>query len=353
MLALLKKIPGALMIVPLIAGALLNSLDQLHLAPIEAALKALGASPVVEPDGTEHYEILNLGGFTTAMTRNGAGALIGMFLLCLAAQMDWKVGARALRKGALITSTKLAVAIALGYAIGTLSDPFDGFLGLSTVAIIAALSNGNGGLFLALTGEYGTRSDSGAVSVISLNDGPFFTLAALGLMGEKLPIAALLAVLLPMVVGFLLGRNLTIRRFLAPGEKLCIPFFAFALGTTMNFSAFLNPEVLAGGLFLGVATVLLTGSASFLVLRLCGERDPVAGLAEASTAGNAVQTPLAVSLAALASAGLGRMDPERAALYESIVPAATAQISISTLVTAILCPLLVLWWVKRRPTPAA
>ena len=28
-------------------------------------------------------------------------------------------------------------------------------------------------------------------------------------------------------------------RFLTPGDKLCIPFLAFALGTTMNFSVFL------------------------------------------------------------------------------------------------------------------
>lgn len=341
----IQKLPGALMLVPLLAGALLNTVDRLHLGPVQWLLHALGASPV---PGTSHYEVLNLGGFTTAMTRQGAAALIGVFLVCVAAQMDYRVGARALKKGALITGAKFLAAVATGYAIGVLTDPFNGFLGLSVVAVVAALSNGNGGLFLALTGQFGDRSDSGAVSVISLNDGPFLTLVALGLLGEKLPLAALVAVLLPMLVGFALGRHPAMRAFLARGETLCIPFFAFALGTTMDFAVFLNGELLGAGLFLGISTVAVTGLAGALALRLGRERDVLAALAEASTAGNAIQTPLAVAMAAQAAAAAGTMATERAARFLEIVPVATAQISISTLTTAVLCPIVVTWWVRRR-----
>lgn len=82
----LKKIPGGLMIVPLLLGALLNTVDQMHLAPVEAVLKMLGAPPVETEDGQIHYELLEIGGFTTALTRNGALPLIGAFLVCVAAQ---------------------------------------------------------------------------------------------------------------------------------------------------------------------------------------------------------------------------------------------------------------------------
>lgn len=345
----LKKFPGSLMIVPLLIGALLNTVDQMHLAPVEAALKALGAPPVETVGGEVYYELLSIGGFTSALTKHGALPLIGAFLVCVAAQLNFRTGRRALKKGAIITTAKLVAAIGTGYLIGALTDPFDGFLGLSTVAIIAALSNGNGGLYLALTGQYGNRSDVGAVGVISLNDGPFFTLLALGMLGEKFPFAAFLAVLLPMLVGFALGQwSDEVRSFLSAGEKLLIPFFAFALGTGMNLGHFFNPDVVLGGLFLGLATVTLTGLASVFALRLSGEKSQVAGVAEASTAGNAVQTPFAVAAAALASTQAGVMSPERAAAYEAIVPQATAQISISTLTTALLCPLAVIFFLRRQ-----
>lgn len=346
----LRRIPGALMIVPLLVGAILNTIDKAHLSWVEAGLQWLGASPVQDAaTGKQHFEFLEIGGFASSLTGRGATTLIAMFLVCVASQMDFRVGGRSIKKGAIITVAKLLVAVASGYLIAAGSNEFDGLLGLSIVAVIAAMSNGNGGLYLALTGEYGDRSDVGAVSVISLNDGPFFTLLALGLMGERFPFVAFLAVLLPMLIGFVLGQvSSAARAFLAPGEKLVIPFFAFALGTTMNFWTFLDLEVLVGGVFLGVATVFLTGTVSTWALSLLGERRTIAGYAEASTAGNAVQTPLAIALAAgggVASAegaGVGRAEA-----YQQIVPIATAQISIAVMTTALLCPLVVMWWNGR------
>ncbi|XZE51611.1 2-keto-3-deoxygluconate permease [Planctomycetaceae bacterium SH139] len=340
-----RSVPGGLMIIPLLAGAILSTVDKAHLEPVQELLKFLGAPPIANEAGTEVYEFLRIGGFATALTGPGATTLIAMFLVCVAAQMDFRVGQRAIKKGIIITTVKLLVAIGCAYSIAATSDPYHGWFGLSIVAVIAGMSNGNGGLYLALTGEHGDRSDVGAVSVISLNDGPFFTLLALGILGERFPAAAFIGVLLPMVIGFAIGQiSDAARKFLAPGEKLCIPFFAFALGTSMSFSVFLDASVLAGGLALGLATALLTGPAAALALHLSGEKSLVAGFAEASTAGNAVQTPLAVALAA----GLGTASDNPAdSMYRSIVPIATAQISISVIVTAILCPLLVVLWHRR------
>ncbi len=368
----LNKIPGSLMIIPLLLGALLNTIDQQYLPPVQQLLHFIGAPAEVRQlpvlDGelpkalwegfiqSEPYDLkgqevvdvtahrlLNLGSFSTALGKKGILTLIAMFLFCVGAQMDFKVGRRSLKKGLVITGSKLLAAIAVGLLIGRVTDPYMGFLGLSTMAIIAAMENGNGGMYVALTAEYGNRSDVGSISVISLNDGPFFTLLALGLIGEKFPAAAFIAVLLPMLLGFGLAQlDPAIRSFTAAGERLTIPFFAFALGSAMNLSAFFNPSVLAAGLFLAVCTMFLTGGAALLGLRLFGEKANIAGLCEASTAGNAVQTPAAVAAAMAAGAAAGIVDPEKAEIYAELIPRATAQISISTITCAVVLPFLVI-----------
>ncbi|PMC37866.1 2-keto-3-deoxygluconate permease [Bacillus sp. UMB0899] len=344
----IEKVPGGLMVVPLMFGAALNTIDQLHLPFIMEGLKSLGVSPTEEG----YYEFLRIGGFSQQLFKDGALVLIALFLFCAGSQMNFRVGGTALKKGVMLTSSKYLTGLAIGLLFGYLFDPMSGIFGLSTVAIIAAMTNGNGGMFAALTSQYGNRSDIGAVAVLSLNDGPFFTLMSLGLLGSQFPIISFIAVLLPILIGMILGNlDSDIRKFLKPGEILPVPFFAFALGAGMNFATFFNPEVLAAGLTLGILTTVLTGLTGMLVFKLFREKSYIAPVAEASTAGNAVGTPAAIAAAAAVAASSGMMSEADAAAYAGIVNIATAQISISVLTTAILCPIAVILvdkWQRKR-----
>ncbi|KKK38708.1 2-keto-3-deoxygluconate permease [Mesobacillus campisalis] len=344
----IEKVPGGLMVVPLMLGALLNTIDQMHLPFIMNGLKSLGVSPTA--DG--YYEFLRIGGFSQQLFKDGALVLIALFLFCAGSQMNFRVGGTALKKGVLLTSSKYLTGLAIGLLFGYLFDPMAGIFGLSTVAIIAAMTNGNGGMYAALTSQYGNRSDVGAVAVLSLNDGPFFTLMSLGLLGSQFPIISFIAVLLPILIGMILGNlDSDIREFLKPGEILPVPFFAFALGAGMNFATFFNPDVVAAGLTLGLLTTILTGLTGMLVFKAFKEKSFIAPVAEASTAGNAVGTPAAIAAAAAVAASSGMMTEAEAAAYAGIVNIATAQISISVLTTAILCPVFVILvdkWQKKR-----
>jgi 2-keto-3-deoxygluconate permease len=335
----IDKVPGGLMVVPLFVGALINTIDQLHLPFIMNFLKSLGVAPTEEG----YYEFLKIGGFSQALFKDGALTLCALFLFCAGSQMNLKVGGRALKKGVLLTTSKYLAGLGTGLLWGYMSDPVNGFLGLSTMAIIAAMTNGNGGMFAALAGQYGNRSDVGATAVLSLNDGPFFTLMALGMMGANFPIIAFVAVLLPILIGMLLGNlDSEIRTFLSAGESLVIPFFAFTLGAGMNLSNFFNPEVVGAGIALALMTVFISGGVMALTFKVFREKSVIAPWAEASTAGNAVATPAAIAAAASVASSTGLMTATEAQTYQSIASIATAQISIASISTAVLVPIAVI-----------
>lgn len=343
-----ERVPGGLMVVPLLLGTAINTIDQMQLPFIVEFLKGLGAGQTA--NGT--YELLRIGGFSQALFKDSALILIALFLFCSGSQMDFRVGSRAAKKGTILLFSKYLTGLAMGIVLGNLFDPFHGFLGLSTVAIIAAMTNGNGGMYAALTSQYGNRSDTGAVAILSINDGPFFTLLALGLLGSSFPVIAFIAVLLPIALGMILGNlDPDIRDFLKPGEKLPVPFFAFSLGAGMNLATFFNPTALMAGLFLGISTTVLTFITGAIIFKLLKERSLIAPAAEATTAGNAVGTPAAIGAAAAVAASSGMMTASEAQMYQDIIPIATSQISISTLTTAILGPVLVILvdrWQRKR-----
>ena len=345
----IEKVPGGLMVVPLLFGALLNTIDQMHLPFIMNFLKFLGVSQF-KPG---IYEFFRIGGFTEALFKVGTLTLIALFLFLCGSQMNLRVGGVAMKKGIILTTSKYFVGLGVGLVWGKLSgDMYNGFLGLSAMAIIAALTNGNGGMYAALTAKFGNRSDVGAVAVLSLNDGPFFTLMALGMLGSNFPIIAFIAVLLPIAIGMLLGNlDHDLRDWFKKGEQLPIPFMAFSLGTGMNLATFMNPTVVVAGLALGVMTVLLTGAAGQFWFWLFREKSQIAPWAEASTAGNAVGTPAAIAAAATVAAASGMMSAAEAKAFADIAGIASLQISISTMSTAIMCPIAVILvdkWQKSR-----
>ncbi|MDR2176966.1 MAG: 2-keto-3-deoxygluconate permease [Treponema sp.] len=313
-LQLVKKVPGGLMVVPLLLGVLLN---------------------------TFFPGFLVIGGFTTSLWKTGATTLIAMFLFCNGAQINVKQAGQPVIKGLLLTLVKFLIGALLGILINKTFGPA-GVLGLAPLAIVGAVTNSNGGLYAALAGEFGDSTDVGAVSILSINDGPFLTMVAFGVSGlANIPALALVAAILPIVVGCILGNlDEDLRKFLAQGTTVAIPFFAFPLGAGLNLAQLASAGL--PGILLGILCTLLTGLGGYLVMKLIKSDHPAAGAAIGTTAGNAVGTP-----AALAAA-----DPSLA----GIEAAATVQVAAAIIVTAILCPILVSWldkMEKRRIRAAA
>lgn len=287
---------------------------------------------------------LQIGSFTTALFKSGLAVLIGLFFLSVGSQISFKAALPSVEKGLVLLLAKFGIAVAFGLSVAFYAQ--DGVLfGLLPLAIIAAMSNSNGSLYVALTSQFGNKTDKGAISMLSINDGPFLTLVALGVAGlAAFPLMALFSAIFPMIFGFILGNTSSLaRKFLAPGETLIIPFAAFAIGAGINLQVLLGQGTI--GILLGVLTVLFSGGAAVVSLYLWHlirrhprpTRNMVSAVSEASVAGNAIATPAVIA----------SLDPS----YLPIQEAATAQIAASVVATAFVLPFFVAWfagWQKRR-----
>jgi 2-keto-3-deoxygluconate permease len=301
--ATIERIPGGMMIIPLFIGMILN---------------------------TFFPGFLKMGGLVTSLA-NGSGALIAAFLLCMGAGIDLKLVPKAVKKGVTITLVNFLVGALLGILVAKMFGE-NGLFGLSALAIIAAVTNNNGGLSIALASEFGDETDIGAMAILSVNDGPFFTMVALGVAGlANLPIFAFVGVILPFVLGIILGNlDKDLGSFLMKGGFVLIPFFAFSLGAGMDLKTI--AEAGLPGILLGVITTFFGGIFNIMADRAVGGTG-ISGAAASSTAGNAVATPAAIAL----------VDPS----YLPLVNAATSQIAAAVVTTAILTPVLTQLVFKR------
>jgi 2-keto-3-deoxygluconate permease len=224
-----------------------------------------------------------------------------------------------LKRGFGIMFAKVGVAIVLSMAVAYF---FNGdFLGLSTLAILAAMNDTNGGMFMALTSTFGDKEDAGTYVPQSIETGPFLTMLILVGAGlAHIPWLTMVSVIAPIAAGAILANlDEELREFFGSREAIIVPFMAFALGQTIN----LNAVAKAGlqGIVLGLTVLVATGTACILIDRLLGGSG-VAGAAASSTAGNAAGTPQAVAIA----------DPS----YALIAPVATIQVAASVIITALI-----------------
>ena len=303
----MNRIPGGAMLIPLVLGSVL---------------------------GTFAPAALEIGSFTTALFKDSALPLIALLIFATGTQVTLRTGGPVLAITGVVLLGKSVIPGLLIIGLAAFTGP-EGILGVSILALLAAATNANGGLWLAVTGQYGRARDRGAYIAAAINDGPFFALLFIGASGlGQIPVLTLVAAVVPFLLGVLVGNlDAQWREVLKPVPSIVIPFFAFALGTGINLA-----DVARGGLsgiLLGVFVTVFTGGLVYLGYRLLLRRGKESGIgfAAGTASGNAVATPAVVAAA----------DPS----FASYVGTATTQIAAAVLVTALLTPLVTTWVLKR------
>lgn len=308
MFAFLQRVPAGMMLIPLMLGVLMNTF-----AP----------------------EALKIGGFTTALFKEGALTLIAVLILATGAQITGSHSGKAAASTTTVvlvckTLIPATIAVILGLVVG-----IEGIAGVSILAMLAIFGNSNGALWLAFAGQYGDERDTGAYVASAFDDGPFLALIFLGASGlGDIPLLAFAAALIPFIIGLIIGavdREWT--KALDHVPNIVIPFMSFAVGTGINLKTVLTGGF--AGIFLGLIVVIFTGGLTYLGYRYVLKRGFKSGIgfAAGTTAGNAVAVPAVVAVA----------DPR----FEPFVASASAQAATAVLVTALLAPIVASWALKR------
>lgn len=272
------------------------------------------------------------GSFTSALF-NGALSILAVFYVCMGARISFRSMPGVLKKGGALVACKISLGIAasvlLGHFLGAAPIHSGWFTGLSALAVVAAVNDTNGGLYMAMMEQYGNPEDSATYSVMTLESGPFLTMVSLGVAGlASFPWQTLLGAILPLLVGMVLGNlDEELAAFLKQGVSTLIPFFAFALGFTLDLHRVFQAGLL--GLLMGITLVVVSGAMLILANRITGG-DGTAGIAAATTAGNAAAVPLLVAAA----------DPK----YLPAAGSATVLVAACVIVSSLLVPFLTSWW---------
>jgi len=307
----LKKIPAANFLLPLLLGMLIHTF-----APA----------------------ILAIGSFTTALFSSaGSATLLGLQLLCLGAQLRFRNLSGIVRRGGTLILSKFAAGL-LAALIFRFVLSNGTLLGISALSAIAAVSNINGSIYLSTMTSAAEMDYMASTPIVALTNGPFLTLLILGIAGlGEIPLAGLMATLLPMAIGFVIG-NVSKRAavFLYPGISLLLPFIGFSLGAGIDLM-----EALRGGLsgiMLAVMVLLLGGAISIALDRILNKGDGIAGVAVSATGANAAGVPAAVALVSPA--------------WQAAASEATAQVTACIVISAIVVPVAAVAW-KRKTAKRA
>ncbi|EFI7813648.1 2-keto-3-deoxygluconate permease [Escherichia coli] len=249
----------------------------------------------------------------------------------------------------MITGTLVVTKIAVAWVVAAIASriiPEHGvevgfFAGLSTLALVAAMDMTNGGLYASIMQQYGTKEEAGAFVLMSLESGPLMTMIILGTAGiASFEPHVFVGAVLPFLVGFALGNlDPELREFFSKAVQTLIPFFAFALGNTIDLTVIAQTGLL--GILLGVAVIIVTGIPLIIADKLIGGGggDGTAGIAASSSAGAAVATPVLIA--------------EMVPAFKPMAPAATSLVATAVIVTSILVPILTSIWSRKVKARAA
>jgi 2-keto-3-deoxygluconate permease len=292
-----RKVPGGLMLVPMLIMAVINTF-------FPAALRIGGPlSGIFSPVG--------------AMTS------IGMMLFIAGSQVRYSQLTAALTRGGLLVIVRLAIGFAAS-ALVLRTFGRDGFMGVSALALVIALSSCNPGVYMGLMQDYGDNIDKAAVGILNIIAVPTVPLLILNVTGGGgFDINIVLSTLTPFLVGMIVSNlDPKIQSMFAPGSVLILVFIGTTLGSGVNLRSLLGTGI--ADLILAAIVLCVSIPLMLLADKAILRRPGYAAVAISCIGGVSVSAPGIIA--------------KELPQYQPYADAATGQIMVSLIICIITVP---------------
>jgi 2-keto-3-deoxygluconate permease len=313
MLKFMRKIPGGLLLIPMLISALVNTF----------APGFLG----------------QFGGLTEALlTAKGTGYVVGLVCFCSAAMLDIKSLGKVLKKQGVLLLVKIVVCLGLAALFMTafgMPGVNAGVFTISALGFTVAICSINPSMYLAMVSEYGVEQDKGAFGLTGLLCVPAFPIFVFSIIrGGTLDWMPILAVLIPILLGLLIGNlDKDLAKMFGGMVGPLTPFMGWSFGAGINLIDAVKDGGV-GGLVISVVYYILMVPLMLLVETKVLKESGISTLGMSSIAGLSISIPSIIALA----------DP-------SLVPfagTATAQIAFGVVLTSIITPIITQRYAKKK-----
>ena len=302
----IRKVPGGLLIVPMILTAIIN---------------------------TFFPDIFQIGNPTTALfTNKSTMVLIGLMLFASGTQFSIRNIVDVIKRAGLLCIGKLIISYIIGLLVIKVFG-IEGVFGISAVAIIATVTSCNPGLYLALVNDYGDEIDGAAFGFLNLIVVPAVPIMILSsASGQGIDLKTIIANLFPFIFGMILGNlDNDFKKLYAPATVILLPFMGICFGSSINIMVALKSGI--SGIVLTAIFYLVCLFPLLILDRKVGKRPGYAAIAMSSVAGLSISVP---SLAA-----------EMSKVYAPFMDVAMSQIALASIITSVITPMIIKYVTRK------
>lgn len=306
MLKFMKKIPGGLLLIPMLISALFATF-----AP----------------------NLFKVAGITEALfTTKGINYIVGLICFLSSTALDLKKLKKVIRKQGSILLLKVILCFGFGILFIKIFG-LGGVFGISALTFITAICSLNPSLYLALSHDYGSEDDEAAFGLTGILCVPAFPILVYSIAkASKIDWTPVISVLIPIILGIIIGNlDNDMAGFFGPAVTILTPFMGWAFGAGINI---IN-AVKAGfqGIILTLIFYLLMFPIIFFFERKILKENGITTFGISSIAGLSVSVPAIIA----------NSDPSVAAMSQTAI----AQIALGVVLTSIITPILTGIYTKK------